>query len=177
MKNAKGFTLIELLVVVFIIGILVLIALPKYNKAVWNSRTSELKMMLKNVHTAEQEYELANGEFTNQFSKLGISFDSLSYKSSIVENNNADSVKTNDWYELGLATYLGLTWAYAVFTKGKFKGNGFVIFFNANGHPNDIIMCTRYWRYADTNFCPNQIGTGPNPSGVFSTWWPYYPLP
>lgn len=66
----KGFTLIELLVVVLIIGILSAIALPQYKKAVVKSRLATIKPLLSSIKMAEEEYYLANGEYTDDLSRL-----------------------------------------------------------------------------------------------------------
>ena len=58
-----GFTLIELLVVVLIIGILVAVALPQYNKAVIKSRFAEAKINLKTFAQALQLCTLAEQGF------------------------------------------------------------------------------------------------------------------
>ena len=72
MKN-KAFTLIELLVVVLIIGILVAIALPQYEKAVWKSRYLQAKTLAKSIAQAEEIYYLTNGKYTSKFDELDVS--------------------------------------------------------------------------------------------------------
>lgn len=57
----KGFTLIELLVVVLITGILSVIALPQYQKAVEKTRTVEAIVILRAIADANRRYYLANG--------------------------------------------------------------------------------------------------------------------
>ncbi len=74
-KNA-GFTLIELLVVVLIIGILAAVALPQYEKAVRKSRTANTFTLLRAVKNAEEQYFLANGEYTLDFDALDVSLPS-----------------------------------------------------------------------------------------------------
>ena len=71
-QKSKGFTLIELLVAVLIIGILAAIALPQYQKAVWKSRASEVKIFAKNLTEAQGLYRLLNGEYAQDFSEMDI---------------------------------------------------------------------------------------------------------
>lgn len=66
----KGFTLIELLVVVLIIGILVAIALPQYQKAVERSRMAEATQVLGDWATAQSVYYMQHGEFAENFDEL-----------------------------------------------------------------------------------------------------------
>ena len=70
--NRRGFTLIELLVVVLIIGILVAVALPQYNKAVIKSKYSTLKHMVEALAQAEEIYYLENGQYTTAMDDLSI---------------------------------------------------------------------------------------------------------
>ena len=69
MKN-RAFTLIELLVVVLIIGILVAIALPQYERAIMKVKSAELFSIINKVYKAEKEYYLANGTYTAQLDEL-----------------------------------------------------------------------------------------------------------
>ena len=46
-----GFSLTELLVVLVIIGILALLAIPRFLNVTTKAKTSEAKLMLRNVHT------------------------------------------------------------------------------------------------------------------------------
>ena len=79
MKNkmsgkAGGFTLIELLVIVLIIGILAAVAVPQYQKAVEKSRAVQLVTIAKAVTEAEENYFMANGEYTTDWDVLNMSF-------------------------------------------------------------------------------------------------------
>ena len=73
-NGTKAFTLIELLVVVLIIGILAAVAMPKYQVAVEKTRTMNLFSLLKSLQKAQQTYELANGEYTQDPEALVISY-------------------------------------------------------------------------------------------------------
>ena len=73
----EGFTLVELLVVVVIIGILAYIAMPHYEKAVWNARTSQLYTSAKALSEAQELYYTANGRYANRFSSFSLQFDGL----------------------------------------------------------------------------------------------------
>ncbi len=72
--KTRAFTLIELLVVVLIIGILAAIAVPQYQKAVMQSRATQLLTATKQLWDAQEAYFLQHGKYTTKIDDLDISF-------------------------------------------------------------------------------------------------------
>ncbi len=73
MKNFfNGFTLIELLVVILIIGILAVVALPWYQRALEKTRAVEAREILDTVYKAEQMRYLTDGAYANNFNELDV---------------------------------------------------------------------------------------------------------
>lgn len=70
LKN-DGFSLTELMVVLVIIGVLVLLALPKLMPLVTKAKTTEAKLMLKQVLTLEQSFKYENDKYTTSLSEIG----------------------------------------------------------------------------------------------------------
>jgi len=125
--DVKAFTLIELLVVVLIIGILAAVALPKYQLAVDKTRARSMLLVLRHIREAENMYRLANGNYTLDFTELGID---LPIKS---QTENNDSITTTD----------GTT--YSLSSDGTY--------WHVNGYAPKY-MFTLYWAFgADTTLC------------------------
>jgi type IV pilus assembly protein PilA len=62
-KSTKGFTLIELMIVVAIIGILAAIAIPNFLRFQLRSKTSEGKVNLAAIRTAEESFLAEYGTY------------------------------------------------------------------------------------------------------------------
>jgi prepilin-type N-terminal cleavage/methylation domain-containing protein len=55
-RAAQGFTLIEIMIVVAIIGILAMLAIPRYMRSATKTKQSEAKMILKQIYVNERTY-------------------------------------------------------------------------------------------------------------------------
>lgn len=71
MLQDAGFSLIELMIVLVIIGVLVLLALPKLLPLVTKAKTTEAKLMLKQVHTLEQAFKYERDRYALQLAEIG----------------------------------------------------------------------------------------------------------
>src|SRR5438034_9360373 len=76
-KSIGGFSLTELMVVLVIIGVLVLLALPKLLPIVTKAKTTEAKLMLKQVYTLEQAYKFEHDHYTSALDEIGFEQEKL----------------------------------------------------------------------------------------------------
>ena len=76
-SGESGFSLTELMIVLVIIGVLVLLALPKLLPIVTKAKTTEAKLMLKQVHTLEQAYKYERDRYALQMTEIGFEQEKL----------------------------------------------------------------------------------------------------
>ena len=128
--EVHAFTLIELLVVVLIIGILVAIALPQYQKAVWKTKNAQLKVLAKSYLDAQTSYYLANGSYAETFSDLDIQMPNWTSASasnssdfcSSTSTSQQDSVRYNNDIQMTINASGNLTIAWR---SGPYRCGGF----------------------------------------------------
>src|SRR5713101_7151784 len=77
LRSADGFSLTELMVVLVIIGVLVLLALPKLLPIVTKAKTTEAKLMLKQVYTLEQSFKFEHDRYSNILNEIGFEQEKL----------------------------------------------------------------------------------------------------
>lgn len=73
----KAFTLPELLVVLVIIGILVLLALPRLMPLITRTKATEAQLQLKHVHTLEKAYFYMHSRYSEDLSEIGYDHEKL----------------------------------------------------------------------------------------------------
>ncbi len=64
----QGFTLIELMVVISILGVLAMVAIPKYNAAIAMANTAKIQADLQTIDTASAMYQSQNGAYPKNIS-------------------------------------------------------------------------------------------------------------
>lgn len=135
MCQNSGFTLIELLVVVLIIGVLSVVALPMYTRAVEKSRAAKMISSVRALNDAQQIYYMANGKYANSFAELDMDFGApLAVGSSNMQAcargasfgaASSDAMRDGGDYEIAISTVYGVTYSVAYHKKrcsGVFMG-------------------------------------------------------
>jgi type IV pilus assembly protein PilE len=76
-KKLHAFTLTELLVVLVIIGILVLLAIPKLMPLISKAKSTEAQLQLGHIHTLEKSYFYLKSKYGNTFDEIGFEQEKL----------------------------------------------------------------------------------------------------
>lgn len=80
----EGFSLTELMVVLVIIGVLVLLALPRLMPVVNKAKATEAKLSLKQVYMLEKAYKFEYDKYSNELNQIGFEQERL-----VTENGTA----------------------------------------------------------------------------------------
>jgi type IV pilus assembly protein PilE len=84
-KRLSAFTLTELLVVLVIIGILVLLALPKLMPLISKAKSTEAQIALGHLHTLEKSYFYMKSKYSAGIEEIGFEQEKL-----VTENGSAN---------------------------------------------------------------------------------------
>jgi len=91
----KAFTLTELLVVLVIIGILVLLALPRLMPLISKAKSTEAELQLGHMYTLEKSYFYEHSKYTDRLEDLGYEQEKLTteggtanYRIEVIEAGN-----------------------------------------------------------------------------------------
>lgn len=77
LSDEAGFSLTELMIVLVIIGILVLLALPKLTPVVTKAKATEAKLQLKQLHTLEQSFKFEHDKYSGTLAEIGFEQEKL----------------------------------------------------------------------------------------------------
>jgi len=69
--DEDGFSLTELMVVIVIVGILALLALPRFMNVTTRAKMTEAKTMLKQIHTLQQGFYYEHDRYARSIDELG----------------------------------------------------------------------------------------------------------
>ncbi len=161
-NSNNGFTLIELLVVVLIIGILAAVALPQYQKAVERSKATQALTLLKSLGQAYEAHHLASGEWATTFDELAVDLTSWTGTTKFLDYSDSaiTDTKSNGEWSLQIEN-IGQGGSTAQDIRihrltGKYKGAGFVIYFDNSSHTaKKQIVCNERITACREEYCFN----------------------
>jgi len=152
-----GFTLVELMIVVAIVGILAAIAIPNYQKYQAKSRTTEAKLYLASVYTAEKTFQIEYSSYTACLNAAGFAPDS-----------------TNRYYSAGVVTATatgancGPAGGLACDNNTNSWGNGAPTCIGGSGNASSDLTT---WLATSTAFGSSRgVAVGFTPPAAIATW-------
>lgn len=77
LEEQSGFSITELLVVLVIIGVLILLALPRLLPVVTKAKSTEAKLNLKQVLMLQKSFKYENDRYTSSLSEIGFEQETL----------------------------------------------------------------------------------------------------
>ena len=153
-NNNSGFTLVELMVVVAIIGILSAVAIPNFRSYQAKAKTSEAKLALSNIYTAEIA-------FSNDYDLYGtcIKFMGVSAPVGYDTQNNVTATNQN-YFAYGFAAHTPAQTAAATEAAGC-NVAGAVAFYQAGRSANSLAFPTAVAVTGQTIVVDNAAANGP----------------
>jgi type IV pilus assembly protein PilE len=76
-RDDQGFSMTELMVALVIIGVLVLLALPKFMPVVNKAKATEAKLSLKQVYMLQKAYKLEYDRYAEELGQIGFEQEKL----------------------------------------------------------------------------------------------------
>ena len=160
----KGFTLVEILVAVLIVGILVAMAAPMYEKTIEKSRVADVRVKLKRIYDSKMRI-MDNMDLT-EYPKTGevpFGFENLDF------DFECDSKETTDAGHITRCTTKDFTFSIRVgspYLEGlpvcasRNKGDNKGVNFTYSGKPVNVTATTkRYQDNGETFFCNDANGS------------------
>lgn len=77
LQPEDGFSMTELMVALVIIGVLVLLALPRLMPVVTKAKTTEAKLQLKQVYMLQKTYKYEYDTYSNELNTIGFEQETL----------------------------------------------------------------------------------------------------
>ena len=84
-KKLPGYTLTEILVVLIIIGILIMLALPRLMPLIARAKSTEAKIQLNHLYTLQKSYFFEHSRYSSELEDIGFEQEKL-----ISENGTAN---------------------------------------------------------------------------------------
>lgn len=99
-RNQEGFTLVEIMMVVIIIGILAVLAIPRYEKYTLESKLSEVAVAVGEIKTGMEKYYNSHGQrYTTIMTYQGLDYLERVLRIDLGDQDNFDfevSIVTSD---------------------------------------------------------------------------------